>query len=294
MNIKITMFYQQQARGWTEQWTMQAAGLPTSFDGPANAVANAAVRFRGPSTALIGVRFSNADGHQSIFFSFPSPYISPIAYTGYGQSVQDANSSEDVVSTDAVWELRDTGANGKRIYLRGLRDSDVERDANGFDIPSKFLQDKVTLYFNAVYNAGWGWRYAKNSTNTPGWPSYNCATIQYTTDTLSTIAFSQGINLGPPINSPIKLLGFPRNNCPGIPKTCLVSGTNYTAAPFGLLIPYRLRNNTTVSLAKAKIVPLDYLYTRYNSSAFVRFSERKTGRAFGLPRGRSLVAIRRL
>ena len=184
----------------------------------------------------------------------------------------------------------------KFVSLRGLSEVDVSRNNDGTDNLTAQLEKGINKYFNAISNAG---LYIRTQVRpmVGGNLWYNVSSVAPETNGYGSFLTCSPLPAFPITpDTQIVFQGIPRDDMPGFPKQCPV---NYIAPgpPTGVGIPYRLRitaGTTSYQPAKLKFCILQYAYWTIDAGRFIRFSEHKTGRPTGVPRGRAKSAVTRL
>jgi hypothetical protein len=285
--LKVVVFYNQGARGFTEVWYSAGSTPPTVLSLSQQAFLTQSIGFRAPGTVITGLRFSQIGGTASYTFRLGNFYTAP----GY----VNPTITDDVVSTTALCQIYDSTYNRKNIFLRGLRDADVVRGPTGIDTPTATLTKAITAYLNAAVSAGFLMQIQQNPTNTPAL-SYN-PIIDIQSGSVSNLvtrivlANAPGFNLGNPVF--IRILGVPPNLLPGLPKIVQVQSA-VNVGTFSVDVNVFFRSPQVVFPPRGKIIINLYNYPPPLGIQFIGFGEHKTGRAFYQPRGRKSVAIRRL
>lgn len=286
MALKIVVFYNQGAQGWTETYYSNTTVDPYTYLGTTlpDALLKRLVNFRHALTELVAVRVSDTITPR---LSYTRSFIG--AYTGGFQ--KPTTDTPDVTSTDAVVKLVTSVGASRKIFVRGISDKDVERKPNGIVNPSSYLLNGVREMVNALVSNQWCIRIQIR----PPAAGYNWIPV----DSVNTVGRFAVIKT--PIDPQIVITnggrvtfqGVPKDDLPGFPNQADVIGVSHVA-PFSITIAYRVRNSEAIYIpAKMRFVQLGYRYVPIFAGNFNSFSEHKTGRAFGVPRGRASVTIRR-
>lgn len=280
MPSKMTLFFNQYNAGFSETYyhSQDDPGL-LAADTP-NSLYQAATNFRHTSVLMKAVRFSRVGGARGSYLIRPSP-------KAQGQQTTPIDTGPDVVSTTAVYLLSTSSGIRRRVWVRGLADLDVKRDAFGNDLQSASLQNATQAYFGQLKSLGFQVR-SVNRPPTAGLTWRNVVSVQHilTTDPNRATFFLQveapALNVGDQVSFngiSSSLPHFPRSTT--ILAKQVVDGiTNYTIA-------YQLPGGVSVSPKALKLTSLTYSQATLYTAAFERFGEHKTGRPFGSLRGRS-------
>ena len=289
MPVKITIFYNQANRGWTETWYAPFSSVTVPINNAAwQKFFSSSIAFRATPTLIYAMRVSGIKpgvlGSQ--LYNFGNTYDqSPGGFNVSG--------NPDVATTDAVYQM--TGATSplakKLMFLRGLEDAVVSRTADGTDVIDPGLQKAVNAMVTAAAALGLQIRYKSlaNPQVQVTSVSPNAGNVNYTDLTLNA-----AIVLTPPAPYAVVLYGVPTDNMPGCPKVAKVI-TSVAGPPAVLTIGYRLRSSSIpVTPANMRATQLFYAYDTVNTTTttFKFWSEHKTGRPFGSLRGRTRSLVR--
>lgn len=288
MALKVTIFYNQFNRGWTETWYTNGSSLPSTIPVADYNALDASIKIRGIGTNIYAIRYS-VEGGAGNSITFPTKN----SFEAVGVNQWNGTSTPpEPVSTTAVYKL--IGSNGlrKRIFLRGLQDSDVVRDEQGADVPSAHLNQSVANYFSLAMTAGWSIRQVQTPRNTNiSYQSVVSLTPVPGNPNQTTVLFQgEQIFTATPLTF-ARFAAIPTDDVPGFPRIAPVLATTAAPGPT-IIITYRLRGNAAYAPAKMRLIKLAYNYLPFTSNVFERFSEHKTGRPFGSLRGRSRSAVR--
>ena len=295
-NYKIVLFYNQYQQGFTETWYFNGTLVPSFFlTSSFNSVAQASMSFRHPAVTLIAARYS-IDGQPRSTFTqfFGQKYAqSPVQYSG----------TPDPSSLDLLIKLYSVAGQYKHMYIRGLNQADTTRGfLVGDSRPSASLISGLQNYLSQAWSIGWGIKTAQTVFSNPAlWQSQVQSVAPHaanpeTSDvqTLTMPVFSGG----PPFY--VRFARVPHNDLPGFPRQCQV--ILYTSATPGVItVPWRYRANLSLTTPQNMAVYQNiYSYwqlaTPTQSLGYFQplsFLERKTGKAFFTPRGRTRAAITR-
>lgn len=293
--IKIVTFYQQGANGWTETWYHNASTIADFSTATPQFIGwlQASIAMRASDVSIIGSRISN---------EAPPKLAQPFYYNGtYGPPSQSASFAPDVIATDAQYILFDSLYNKRFVTFRGLSDLIKQFTPAGVPIVPAQLSALVNAYMIAAGTAGFRLKIA-NKPGQAGVVQYALALVgpSATNENWSTITLAPGSAFAPTVGEKIIFHGINRDYIPGFPLKSQVMSVG-AAPPVTFDIPYRYRSQTnTYAPTKAFVSALSYSYNNFapQTSAnvypwqFTRFSERKTGRPFGVTRGRSRAVVR--
>ena len=197
----------------------------------------------------------------------------------------------DVSSTDAFCALYDSNGKRRPLYVRGLNDIDVLRNSTGLSNPSPGLIKALNNMLGQIYSLGWCIQWEQRPpTGGLIWNSVLTVTADGNFSILGMQAVIAGLIPG---STQIVFQGIPTDDLPGFPRIATVVG-GVNGPPQTIIIPYRLRTAGAGPYlpTKLKCCVVVNQYTPITNLQFESFGERKTGRAFGVPRGRSRVKIK--
>lgn len=295
-NYKITLFYNQFTQGFTETWYYSGTLVPNYFASTAlNALFNASMAFRHPNVALVAARYSVVGSPRQTFTQF---------FSGkYGNPGTIQSITPDPSSLDLLIKIYSVGGSFKHMYLRGLNQSDTYRNPNtGLSVPTANLQQAVTNYLSACYAQSWAIQQQQTVATDSG--LYTANVLQVATNpaqeeqSLVTVSGTPVFAGAQPWY--VRFARVPKNNLPGFPRICQVQGV-VNGPPGVITIPYRFRAQASPWFPQNMAVvqqlytyPLIYAPVQAQGVfQFLSFLERKTGKAFFVPRGRTRVAINR-
>jgi hypothetical protein len=293
-NYKIVLFYNQYTQGFTETWYYTGTLAPYSFQSsPWQTMFKAAIKFRGVGVSLVAARYSIIGAPHTAFTVFFGNL--------YTQPTQGITLPPDISAEDLLIKVSTENAQWKHMYIRGLQQSDTGRNPQtGGPMPSAFLTMNLQAYISAAWNIGLALQVQSTPVSNPAIVKYQVTQVNPTAGVNST-TLTLSAPFVPIGTAPYYVLfhGVPKNDLPGFPKSCQVLA--YTS-PGGLMtIPYRYRANTTpYDPLKMSVYQLLYTYpviaqpSYFNQTLqFINFLERKTGKAFFVPRGRVRPAVTR-
>lgn len=285
MASKVVLFFQLGKQGFTETWyniqdaaANAAAAVPNSFY-------RKAVAFRSAACSLVAARFTGGAGpKQSVLKRFQPYFQGQASGTGF-------ENGPDVTSTTAVMRLTSTNYAMKRMYIRGLWDKDVLRDAFGNDIVGGNFTAGINAYFNAAYQCQMQLLRGER----PPFGGLDAHPVQkfhwesaYGPG-LTGVSFQEGIvptwGTGTPIvfsKIPTGLPHFPRKT-----RILFLTGVPPTAY---YIVKYGLPGGQDVLGGLCQAFRNIPLWDPIDTWEFERFSEHKTGRPFGLLAGKARTA----
>jgi len=278
--LKVVFFYNLAESGWSETYyapgsdpKLFAATLTPRF------LANA-VRFRSASCVLKAIRLTRVEPPR---FSFlVRPYPPP-----QGQQTAAVAEGPDVSSTDAVILLTGQGSATRRVYMRGLADLDVRRDAFGVDLISPQLSQGIELFRTGMTSYGFTIRFLMRPPN-GGLIWQACALV---TQSLINPRWTK-FRLTPSVpalaeQSKVSFSQIPSRLLPGWPRIATIIRVTGIAPDFDYHIAYALPGGVAVDPKGLRLTPVLYNHDPIAEQQFERFSEHKTGRPFGTLRGRA-------
>jgi hypothetical protein len=293
MPCKVVLFYTQFQRGWTETWYHNESDPRTLLRTVLNEIKlNNASQFRHQNTFLVAARATSTIGQRlSYSISYGTKY--------HGTAKRTNQKTPDVASTDAVIKVDGVQFGTKRMFIRGLNDDDVTRTVDGTDAAVGGLLTGMADYVNSMAAGSFAIRTLdKPPTNGTVW--YGVVKI---IPVAGDIPHSDVITKKPTggeitLETRVRFARVPFDNLPGFPANSEVieigpGGLN------GVRINYYLREQAPVFPVSMQLVVLQYSYpiikpVLETDIQFERFSERKTGRPFGLQRGRARAKVRAL
>jgi len=293
MACKVTFFYEQVGSGWTETW-YHASNDPKSLVKTvidAN-VLKRAVDFRHPLTYLKAAR-ATFIGQQkdSYTLSYGSDY--------HGSGAGLVEVGPDVVSADAVLAVDAQQFGRKRMFIRGLNDEDIRRNAVGRDVPSGALQAGLTNYINVMSQRAFC---IQKITNPPtggiAWVPVTSVKAVVGIPTQVDVKTVDDVVAPIVVGERVRFSRVPSDTLPGFPPNAVVIAVN-PGGVAGVRISYSLRGGVEVFPPSMRVIRLAYEYQPIGGVAvgffslvanklnIERFSAHKTGRPFGLLRGRA-------
>lgn len=291
MSLKVTFFFAQAARGWTQ--TYYASGSSPSSWAASNINARSVSPFIdicANDVFLTEVRVSLV-GSPRVTYSVPFNQQSINAYDNA------TNYNQDTYGEDALLLLRSAGGIPRHVWIRGLPNVYIVYNVAGIPQPPAELLQAVSTLQSAILALGLQVQNNTIPTPTSGlW--YNVAFVAAGPGGAqpNSYLYCPTIPTFPSPLPPIYFQGIPKNDLPGFPRIITPATVTAGTGGFGnnVYVPYRYRgSNTETYPAKMKFALLAYTYNTITSVVFSTYGTRKTGRPTGLPRGRSSVAIRR-
>lgn len=283
MTMKVTLFYNQNNRGWTETWFASGEDPPLTLNAALKNIFAKAIYFRSALTTLEWVRFSVVGKPQRVNSFRLSNVVSAQTSSTVGP---------DVVSTDALWKIITQNYARRTISLRGLVDNSVLRNpVTGAFEPTPGLVAQVDAYLNAVYATGWQMQVTQTPQNTPGLPSARVTTISrdLVDNTKSYVTLSAAL-VGLIVGDKLRVYGkIDPKKLPLFPKHPTVLAID-PGPPFKVQIAYELPSDASVTPDTMQATKLIYNYPTIFDWAFQALSKRDTGRPFGSSRGRRSAA----
>ena len=289
MALKVVVFYQQNARGWTETY-YNSGSSPSAFSqanvNPVN-MSNF-MNMRADDVFMTEVRVSLI-GSPRVTYSTPFNLTNSLAtdlITDYRQ---------DTYGEDALILIRSADKIPRHVWIRGLPNIFINyTQDSGIPNPPAGLLIAIQQYISTLISMNLCIQNANIPTPLSGsW--YNVTSVTQGGGGLNTstaIEFSNLPSLSAPY-PPFYFQGVPRNLLPGFPRIITPSAAIITPT-FAMTVPYLYRGATAITYPpKMKGTPLTYSYPAIVSGAFETYGTRKTGRPTGLPRGRASVVLRR-
>jgi hypothetical protein len=288
MGLRVTLFYNQFAAGWSETWFKEDSSPPALIPPLDYAACEKAIRFRARGTILKAIRYTadTANGQSNSFALNLEPY------KNYGET--DTVSDPDIVAATCVFKLSGAVGVRRRIFLRGMEDIEITRSpTTGADILDATTRDATDAFWAAAKTAGWKIRQQVSPKNAvvqqyavlrmaPSAGNPNYTEVFLTSSLPWQVAPIPGI----------RFTRIPFDNLPGFPrKTVPVS---FSLVSNSVTIPYRMRQAGEYAPPVMKALVVAYTYPAFTTQQFERFSFHKTGRPFGSLRGRSRSLVRAL
>jgi len=280
MAVKINLFYNQAAAGWSETYYASTNDPYTLVNSLTDRQLQAFVWFRSSLTQFYAVRASVV-GSPRVSYSrlLPSKF--------YGSNALSVGTdTPDVVSTDAVCKLTGVARQVRRVFIRGLPDDAIKRDAYGAFVPSSSLTKGLDSMLSQIAGLGWQIQYYQKPAG-GGITKYGLLLISPSTDhgnwttlKLNNAAqpFVEGDN--------VVFQKVPTKYLPRFPRQAVVKATGVSGSFATISIAYPMLT-TSFAPANMQVFKRTLLYDPIAQLDFERFSEHKTGRPIGLLRGRS-------
>lgn len=290
MTMKITVFYNENQRGWTETYYTASASLPGDWL-TANPPSTwyPLVKYRSVNTYMYGVRASTIGvPRQTSTYVFTGNNILQGAGVTLG-----GETGPDVSSTDGFVEIYGVNNHKRPLYVRGLNDNDTKILLGGIPAPSAYLAAGLQAHISALRAkqlcVQWQTRPTGGALVYTPVQQVAANPINYTQSTCFVPSAAQL----PVTGTELSFLGIPTDDLPGFPRKAVVVGQSSGGGNYSFIIAYRFRASSTPWIPKnLRFVPTTNNYDVISTWTFVEFSERKTGRPIGVPRGRSSPRIR--
>jgi len=277
MPIKVIFYYNQYRQGFSETY-YHSSGDPVAFVKALPATfLNSMTSFRSPTTQLWAIR-------GSLTTTPRKSYLRIIRGKYAGAVLGAAADLPDVVSTDAVCRLSSQGGATRRVFLRGLRDEWVTRDAFGNDQLNAPMQQALNNYITQIKEQGFSIR--KSQVPPDGGLIWWQATLlaPHAGNALWT-DITIPVNPGVVVNQQVRFVGINKRDLPYWPRVATVVSQE-GGPPWKMTIPYRL-NWTTYGPINMRVTLATPALEAIETLEFERYSERRSGRPFGSLRGRS-------
>lgn len=275
-NFKVVFVYSQpQNRGWTETYYRTAADLASAAIIP-GALFLALARPRHPLTSIVKVRVSDVANNRNSLVRTLNLAVSgtPLA----------TDPGPEINSTSAVLNLVSTApASTRRLWLRGLYDSDVRRNgSNGVDAPSPGLRADMTGLIAELAADGFTIRSLVRTGTAPNIYQQISQVSGATGAGLTVISYIG--TSAPAVNDRVNLSQLSPKLFPGL------NGT-YTVLAVGsqtFTIRYNLDYTppSVVPLGRWRPSSFNYGPIVPGLSSFLKFGSRDTGAGFSSGRGR--------
>jgi hypothetical protein len=287
MACKVVFFFNQGKQGWTETYYHNDSVPFTLANTLFPSLIKPMTAFRASSVRLEAVRCTFIAQNSKLSFTKFNEF-SILSKPG----VPLTDPEPDVTSTSALYSLYDSNGKSRRVWFRGLRDSDVVRDSSGVDKPTARLNQQIGRFIDAAGTLGLSIRTSNRGVLGANLPylinsiaPLNLGSFWSTVTFLGPATFLQGDN--------IVFTGIDRNALPGFPRIANVLALVNTS-PWSVTIPYTYRSvrDTWAPGKAAYFYKNVYSYNAIASGQFEDFGEHKTGRAFFVPRGRSRSVVR--
>jgi len=293
---KLTCFYNQLDRGWTETYYVSGTDTFQLAENPGSGFIPAILGTKISDVILVGIRANSLTQKRDSHFSKQGlPGTQQIS----------GDSSPDVTTTAALVLLTGTATfNGTNVYrvrrhiwLRGLDDSQVVRnDRTGAAEPGPLLNPGLSRLFRAMRGNAppiFLQVLSKDYTAFP-WFQVIGITPDAVVDSQSDVTYLSNVPI--PKDASLYFRGIPQNDMPGLrgyfPVLSTLQGAtnNIQIAT----IPYRYRSHrTTYTPPNAFVRQHQYVYAPVSTAEFETFGERDTGRPTTRFRGRGRITVRR-
>ncbi len=289
-SLKVVLFYQQAARGWTE--TYYATGTSPQTWAQAN-INNSTmapfVQMRANDVFLSEVRVSQI-GSPRVTYSVPFYLASSNAY---GADADDW--VQDTYGEDALLLVRSGAGVPRHIWLRGLPNILIVYSPTGIPQPPGTLISYIGQLQSQILQLG---LYINNVSvpipTSASWAPVQSVAAAPTVGTPMAVLTTINQPLGVTAGSQVYFQGVPRELLHGFPRIATVSAIIQNGTVWDTYVSYLYRGATSVTYPpKMKFTSLVYVPNAITSLAFETYGTRKTGRPTGLPRGRAPAVIRR-
>lgn len=295
MALKIVVFYNEGAEGFTETYYANTTTNPYAYiNSLTNKQLYPLVSYRDQNTLLYAIRASTIGPTRQ---SYTYVYAGNSAMNGLGPVNQNqpgpTSSLPDVTSTDAFCALYDIAGKRRPLYVRGLNDSDTILLQNGQSTPSPYLNKGLMGHGSALVSLGWCIQWENRPPAGLAW-YYPVICAPGTVAGTAVLTFNEQIAGVVPQQSALLFQGVNRNTFPGFPRQPIVYSVTNVGGLWQYYIAWSVRQTTPPPSipAKMRCCLVSYQYTPINELLFEKFGERKTGRAFGVPRGRSRAVVK--
>jgi hypothetical protein len=285
---KLSFLFSLQDEGWSENFYVTGS--------TPNAVINAL-----PAPFLIQYTAMRASLAQLVAIRAVQDPASPVtgnpprigavvpqvgAGVGIGAGVAEPTAVSAVCSLTALNGAR------RHIWLRGLPDASILRDANGFSVPSgslAFAIQNLQAFFAVAnqVNPGLSIR-TLNNTPAPYTPQIVTTFVPSVTIPGATTCTAPGH--GFVAGNWVRFTGLKPDVLPGFAGKFQVLAVTANTFDVGYLWRSQL---STVTFPRARVYALGYTYSVINGIAFQYFSTRDTGRPISQHRGRRPARVRR-
>lgn len=293
MPLKIVLFYNQGSEGFTETYYSPSTAQPFDYlNGIALPRLYPLVAFRHSSVSLYAIRATllGANRVSSTYFLPVSDKLSG-TFRNNPDGVDPPLQGADVSSTDAYCQITGELGASRPLYVRGLNDPDVIRNGILASTPSPNLVKGLASMQSALIALSWAIQKESRPPTAPLiWALVGTvAPLGTNTSRLTLNVAIPNLVVG---TSQVVFQGIPKDDIPGFPRI-VVPFAATVVAPFTLDVAYTFRGKVDPYIpAKMKVCLVINTYDPITVLRFARFGERKTGRAFGVPRGRSRAAVR--
>jgi len=262
---KVSYVFKLADQGWTETYYRQADDAGSCVNMSITSL-NKFISFRSDTTVLQAVRAVEVGGVRR-------GVVRPLTFlTGGGAG------NPDVTGVTAQMKLSSSAGHNRILSVRGLADSSVLRSAAGASQPTAALTNALQDMMTEVIALGYRIQFFTAQTK------YNVVSLSPQTgnENITVVTLPAGTPI-PAVGDQVRFFGFDRCILHDFssPFRVLYVGTN------SFMIGYKWRlKDTSVSPANLQYAQAVYGYDPINLGGFYTFTTRKTGRPFGLSRGR--------
>lgn len=280
MTVKLTFFYNQYKQGFSETYYLNVTNPATAVTGLTDKFLTAMTQFRSLATLLYAVRGQQI---ESPFRSFTR--LVRGAFQGAVQTDPDAQ--PDVIATTAVLQLVSQEATKRRLFLRGLPDDYVKRDAFGNDLFVGTFKTQVQTMVKEMIAA----QFAVRKQTRPPIGGLAYARVELLSPDPANAAFTRLLlpvtaGFTPVVGEKISFRGIPAERLPNFPRINTVISQAVVAGALTVSIRYALPGALSVNPVRMTASNIIYAYEPISEFTFERFSQHKTGSPFGRLAGR--------
>jgi hypothetical protein len=286
MPLKVVFFYNATNEGWTE--TYYALGSdPQTY----------ALQYLTQSRLqkFVNPRESNVTFFEARVSLIGSPRVTySLVQNQLPQPLVASEFAPDVTAEDALILMRSLVGPPRHLWLRGLPESSVVYDTLGNPTPPAVLLAQIQAMATAMSAMNFC---IQNATiplpNANNWYQVTAMQPSLTNGSATVLTIAPQWAPSPPY-PPIYFQGLNKNLTPGFPRQLIPLSVLLSGTVTEVTVPWLFRapNNPFLPM-KMKFTPLAYTTPTIQSVSFERYGTRKTGRPFGVPRGRSVVAVKR-
>lgn len=288
MALKVVFFFNAAQEGWTE--TYYAVGSdPKTWAQTNLTFANLSpfINIRAGFVSFFEARVSLI-GSPRKTYSLVGTQLPP------NPSAAFTNSPPDVTAEDALCVLTSATGINRHLWVRGLVESEVVFDQAGTPTPPPLLLVELDAMFQSMVRMGLSIQNAVIPTPSSGaW--FSVVSMAPSASLVPSTVLTAGPSWTPSLPyPPLYFQGIDKNMTPGFPRQLLPLFVTNISGSLEVTVPwlYRAASNP-YSPKKMKFTPLVESYNPITSLTFERYGTRKTGRPFGVPRGRAAVAVKR-
>ena len=282
MATKMTMFWNQSSAGFSETWYHPSVTPKVLADTLPNSFWTKAAALHDETTVLRGVRFSSTVPPKQSYLMIPYP---PRRGARTGST---ADPGPDVVSTTIVYRILSATGQSRRVWFRGLADSDTFRTTIlGTDLLNPQIENAIEGWMKALRSEGFAIRFAVLPPN-GGLLWLKVAEVHHLTGqsaNRASLRMGAGV-LDPTVGIPYYFNGS-QSDLPRFPRKAEILAQQVLGGVTYSEIAYQLPGGETVSPKNLRMAPTVNATSVIDSWDFERYGEHKTGRPFGMLRGRA-------